>query len=258
MSTEYACESGHSMPAPRSHRSRSRSGAAPRSSDRPSSDGSPGRAPGRSSAGSVSREEHKELTRQGLLKAALRLLAQNSFDSISLREVTREAGISPTAFYRHFDDMEQLGLVLVEDAFASLRGMLRDARSNPDIVNDAIRRSVRVLADHVESHEAHMRFIAREQHGGVRRIRRAIAREIDLVAIELALDLARFPVVSEWAAEDRRLLADLIVEMMVGVAADLVDAESRQHAELVRASERKLRLIVVGVAGWRPPAGPPG
>ncbi|HET6873434.1 MAG TPA: TetR family transcriptional regulator [Acidimicrobiales bacterium] len=256
------------MPAPRSHRSRPRSGSATsRSSDRSSSGGSSpvrssgGSSSGRSSSGrssgSVSREEHKELTRQGLLKAALRLLAQNSFDSISLREVTREAGISPTAFYRHFDDMEELGLVLVEDAFASLRGMLRDARSNPDIVNDAIRRSVRVLADHVESHEAHMRFIAREQHGGVRRIRRAIAREIDLVAIELALDLARFPVVSEWAAEDRRLLADLIVEMMVGVAADLVDAESRQHAELVRASERKLRLIVVGVAGWRPLAGPP-
>jgi hypothetical protein len=130
--------------------------------------------------------------------------------------------------------------------------MLREARSNPDIVNDAIHRSVAVLAQHVDAHEAHMRFIAREQHGGVRRIRRAVAREIELVATELALDLARFPVVSEWPAEDRRLLADLIVEMMVGVAADLVDAESRQHAELVRAAERKLRLIVVGVAGWRP------
>ena len=227
------------MPASRPHssRTRARPSSAPRSSSR--------------SSRSVSREEHKELTRQALLKAALRLLAQNSFDSISLREVTREAGISPTAFYRHFDDMEELGLVLVEEAFSSLRGMLREARSNPDIVNDAIRRSVAVLADHVDAHEAHMRFIAREQHGGVRRIRRAVAREVELVASELALDLARFPVVSDWPADDRRLLADLIVEMMVGVAADLVDAESRQHAELVRAAERKLRLIVVGVAGWR-------
>lgn len=200
----------------------------------------------------LSREEHKELTRQALLKAALRLLAQNSFDSISLREVTREAGITPTAFYRHFDGMEELGMVLVEDSFASLRGMLRDARSNPDIVNDAIRNSVAVLVEHVMAFESHMRFIAREQHGGVRRIRRAIAREIDLVATELALDLAVFPVVSGWQQEDRRLLADLIVELMVGVAADLVDAEPREHAELARSAERKLRLIVVGVAGWRP------
>ena len=72
-----------------------------------------------------SRREGKELTRQALLRAALKLLSRNSFDSISLREVTREAGISPTAFYRHFDGMEELGLVLVEESFGSLRQMLR-------------------------------------------------------------------------------------------------------------------------------------
>ncbi len=230
------------MPRPRHHPRPPSPRSAPRTSSR-----------GRSE---LSREEHKELTRQALLKAALRLLAQNSFDSISLREVTREAGITPTAFYRHFDGMEELGMVLVEDSFASLRGMLRDARSNPDIVNDAIRNSVAVLVDHVMAFEAHMRFIAREQHGGVRRIRRAIAREIELVATELALDLAVFPVVCAWPGADRRLLADLIVELMVGVAADLVDAEPREHAELARSAERKLRLVVVGVAGWQTrPAG---
>src|ERR1700758_4087926 len=101
-------------------RSRSRSRSHPRSrSDR-------------SRDARLTREEHKEMTRQALLKAALRLLGQNSFDSISLREVTREAGISPTAFYRHFDDMEELGLVLVEESFAGLRGMLRPFRPRAD------------------------------------------------------------------------------------------------------------------------------
>src|ERR1700722_16057811 len=102
----------------------------------------------------LTRDAHKELTRQALLRSALRLLSRNSFDSISLREVTREAGITPTAFYRHFDDMEELGLVLVEDSFGSLRDMLRQARANPDIFNDVIRRSVEVLVAHVRSHEA--------------------------------------------------------------------------------------------------------
>ena len=35
-----------------------------------------------------------------------------SFSSISLRQVTREVGVVPTAFYRHFDDMESLGRAL--------------------------------------------------------------------------------------------------------------------------------------------------
>jgi AcrR family transcriptional regulator len=203
-----------------------------------------------------SRIEHKELTRQALLRAALRLLARNSFDSISLREVTREAGITPTAFYRHFDDMEELGLVLVEDSFGSLRGMLREARADPAMAVDAIRRSVHTVANHVQSHEAHMRFIARERHGGVRRIRRAIDRELELFANELAVDLAAFPIVQGWDTEDRRLVADLIVEVMVAAAADLVDTDGAEHPARMKQAERQLRLITLGTLAWRS-KGPP-
>src|ERR1700689_3119745 len=91
-----------------------------------------------------SRLASKELTRQALIRAALKLLSQNSFDSLSLREVTREAGITPTAFYRHFDDMEELGLVLVEESFQSLGEMLKDARSQTDFDGDTIKRSLAV------------------------------------------------------------------------------------------------------------------
>src|SRR5690606_27434585 len=104
------------------HRSSTRHGS------RPSSRASAGRSSSASRSGS-SRQESKELTRKALLRAALKLLSRHSFDSISLREVTREAGVSPTAFYRHFDDMEELGLVLVEESFGTLREMLRGARA---------------------------------------------------------------------------------------------------------------------------------
>src|SRR5919206_3279534 len=91
---------------------------------------------------SRSRDESKELTRKALLRAALKLLSRNSFDSISLREVTKEAGISPTAFYRHFDDMEELGLALVDESFESLHAMVRSARANPNMITNAIDESV--------------------------------------------------------------------------------------------------------------------
>jgi AcrR family transcriptional regulator len=197
------------------------------------------------------RSESKELTRQALLRAALKLLSRNSFDSISLREVTREAGITPTAFYRHFDDMEELGLELVEEAFGSLRGMLRDARSDPTLANDAIRRSVETVVIHVRNYTPHMRFIARERHGGVRRLRRAIARELELFSAELAVDLSAFPVVDRWSPENRRMFADLIVEVMVAMAAQLIDADGDEHAALAAKAERQLRLITLGALGWR-------
>src|SRR5439155_23497205 len=65
----------------------------------------------------ATRQERKRRTRQALLDAALELLKEQSFSSLSLRQVTRAAGIVPTAFYRHFDDMEELGLALIDESF---------------------------------------------------------------------------------------------------------------------------------------------
>ena len=104
---------------------------------------------------------NKELTRQALVRAALKLLSDSSFDSLSLREVTREAGITPTAFYRHYDDMEELGLVLVDESFGSLGAMLKEARAQPPFDGDAIERSLAVVVRHMHGHMSHFRFIAR-------------------------------------------------------------------------------------------------
>ena len=58
----------------------------------------------------------------------LQLEAGESFDALSLRSVARAAGVVPTAFYRHFESMDELGLALVEESFRTLRAMLREAR----------------------------------------------------------------------------------------------------------------------------------
>ena len=49
-------------------------------------------------------------TRQALMDAALDLVAKKApFSSLSLREVTKRAGVVPTAFYRHFPGYERPG-----------------------------------------------------------------------------------------------------------------------------------------------------
>src|SRR6476620_10106581 len=114
------------------------------------------RATGRASAaGSAppaeSRGERKERTRRAIMDAALVLCEDSSLVALSLRQIAKEVGIVPTAFYRHFDSIEDLGLALVEESFVSLRAMLRDVRrSNPTYQNIADS-SVRVLGEHVHS-----------------------------------------------------------------------------------------------------------
>src|SRR5258707_14086402 len=69
---------------------------------------------------SPSREQRKEATRRAIIAAALKLLQDRSLSSLNLREVTRDVGIVPAAFYRHFEPMEALGLVLIDESFPAL------------------------------------------------------------------------------------------------------------------------------------------
>ncbi|GAA4425208.1 TetR family transcriptional regulator [Actinokineospora soli] len=199
------------------------------------------------------RQERKRRTRQALLDAALRLLDRSSLASLSLREVTREVGIVPTAFYRHFASMDELGVALVEESMRTLRAMLRDARRTR--ADDAIRGSVRILADQVLAHENHFRFLIRERHGGVPDVRRAIATELRFIGSELATDLARFPGLSAWDPEDLRMVADLMVSGMLGIVTALLDApRDPEHVEEARkVGERQLRVIALGMAHWKSP-----
>ena len=200
------------------------------------------------------RQERKQRTRRALLDAALELLEEQSFSSLSLRQVTRAAGIVPTAFYRHFDDMDELGLVLIDESFRTLRAMLRDARVDPGAYENAIRNSVEVLVREVHAHDAHFRFIGRERFGGVAALRHAIRGEIRLFASELATDLARFPYLDSWTTEDLQMLAGLIVNAMVSTAQAILDAppeDPATEAEIIKTAERQLRLIMLGVPQWR-------
>jgi AcrR family transcriptional regulator len=205
----------------------------------------------------ATRKERKQRTRRALLDAALGLLEEESFSSVSLRQVTRAAGVVPTAFYRHFDDMEELGLVLIDESFRTLREMLRAARAAPRY-QGVIANSVEILVGYVHEHDTHFRFIARERFGGVAALRRAIRGEIRLFASDLATDLARFPYLDRWATEDLQLLAGLMVNAMVATAEAILDAapnDPSAEAEIVATARRQLRMITLGVPQWRPASG---
>lgn len=202
---------------------------------------------------SLTREERKAATRRAIIDAALRLLDERSFSGLSLREVTREAGIVPAAFYRHFESMEALGLVLIDESFRSLREMLRTARTGELDLNRIIESSVDILTASVTEQREHWRFIGRERSSGVTVLRYAIRTEIRLITSELATDLARFPGgLNTWSTEDLNILASLFVNAMIIIAEALEDAQDAEAvAEIKRTAVKQLRMIAVGIAGWR-------
>ncbi|WP_216208633.1 TetR family transcriptional regulator [Amycolatopsis aidingensis] len=202
----------------------------------------------------ASRQERKQRTRQALLKAAFELVADRGFATVSLREVTKRAGVVPTAFYRHFASLDELGVALVEESIRTLRRMIRSARRDPQTYQDIIRASVRTLHEHVRAHESHFRFLIRERYGGPEVVRRAVGTELRLFASELAVDLARFEYLREWSTEDLHLIADLIITAMQASVEELIEAVPRDEEtdeQIVRTAQKRLRLIVLGVPNWR-------
>ncbi len=214
--------------------------------------GRSGRSGRSRSRDTLSREERKEATRRAIVAAALRLLEDRSFSALSLREVTREAGIVPGAFYRHFESMEALGLVLIDESFRALRDMLRGARAARLDPNRVIESSVDMLIEGVNQRREHWRFIGRERSSGVTVLRYAIRTEIRLITSELAIDLARFPGLNTWSSEDLNILASLFVNAMIVIAEAIEDAgDPAALDEIKRTAIKQLRMIAVGVAGWR-------
>ena len=201
----------------------------------------------------VSRSERKEATRQAILDAALQLSSETGLAGLSLRSVAKAVGIVPTAFYRHFASIEELGVALVDETFASMRQVLRDIRREMDIER-VIDDSVAILVRNVEERRDHFLFIARERVGGFTAVREAIRHELGLFERELATDVARLPGVQHWSSEDLRVLANLIVGSMVSTAEAILTAPPGRpdlEREAVRTTEKQLRMVVIGAANWK-------
>lgn len=201
----------------------------------------------------VSRQEQKVRTRQAILAAALELSHGSGFAQISLRQVARRAGIVPTAFYRHFAAMDELGLALVEQSFSTLRRMMREAQRDPKVLENIIGSAADVLVDAVKGSKAHFAFVARERVGGSEVVRTAIRHELDLFVSELAVVLGRLPSIDTWSTDDVQMVSRLFVRNMVSNAEEVVempDGRPDLEERIKDGARRQMRLIVVGVRSW--------
>ncbi|WP_210577283.1 TetR family transcriptional regulator [Streptomyces sp. GESEQ-4] len=199
------------------------------------------------------RQAQKQKTRQALLDAALGLLEEQSLSSLGLREVTREVGVAPTAFYRHFRSIADLGVALVEEALGSLHPMIRMLVSATDDPDERIARAIELIVGHVEAHPAHIRFIARERSGGVRPVREAIRDQIALFAEEVKVQLVKDPEAEGWTDDDLSMLASLYVDQMLFTASlflEALDAPPEERERVAHVATRQLRLISIGRQHW--------
>lgn len=186
----------------------------------------------------------KERTRRSLIDAAFNQLnEEQGFASLSLREVAREAGIAPTSFYRHFRDMDELGLAMVDESGLTLRQLMRKARKRIEKGGSVIQTSVTTFIEFIENNRKVFLLLLRERAGTSSAFRSAIAREIQYFIVELAdyLDNA-----NNMPRGYNKIQAGAMVTIVFNSGADAFDLEPEQKQKLIDDLIFQLRMISRG------------
>jgi AcrR family transcriptional regulator len=186
----------------------------------------------------------KEKTRRQLIDAALgQLSSERSFSSLSLREVAKEAGLAPTSFYRHFSDMDELGLTLVDEAGLTLRQLMRQARQRIEKGGSVIQISVLTFMEFIENNGNIFRLLLRERSGTSAAFRAAVNREIRYFTLELCDYLQQ---ANKLDAEVAYLQANAAVTIVFSAGSDALDCDKKDLKELALRTIKQLRFIARG------------
>ena len=201
------------------------------------------------------RAEQKQQTRHALMDAARHLMeCGRGFGSLSLREVAKTAGIVPTGFYRHFNDMDQLGLALVSEVGQTFRETIRLVRHNEFVMGGIIDASVRIFLDVVSANRSQFLFLAREQYGGSQPVRQAIAALRDGISSDLAADLTLMPKLQHLSHDSLTVMADLVVKSVFATLPEIIDPAVETlpvHLSPQGKITQPLRVIFIGLKHWQ-------
>lgn len=189
------------------------------------------------------RSEQKLKTRRALIEAALEISAKRGFSALSLRELTREAGVAPTAFYRHFKDMDELGLVLIDEVGLGLRQLMRQARQRAGKGPSVVQTSIDTFMDYVHANPNLFRLLLGERSGSSQAFRKALHSEIERFVGELTEDLERNP---RRPLSDAGLAAEAIVAVVFTVGAETLDLPAHRRPALTERIVKEIRIILRG------------
>src|SRR3990167_1140943 len=201
-----------------------------------------------------------------LMDAALKLTAQSrSINALGLRELAREAGLNPNTFYRHFKDIDELGLSIIEEMTNKLRQPLRDLRKraaesvvppelagigweeNPllNLQKDtrAPKATVKLFLDYVAQNPNAFIMGVRELHGASPVLRQALRKVMADFAQDMADDIKQLQLLP--MLDDATLLevASTISREMFQLSMDYIEQPEQRNAIFAQAEALVVMLF---------------
>ena len=187
------------------------------------------------------------ITKEELFQAALNLIGpQKSISSLSLREVAREAGIAPNSFYRHFKDIDELAIELIDRSGNVLRKILLEARLKASKQNSIIRSSVEVFIEQLDADEGNLSLLLREAYTGSTSYKLAVERQLNYFQQELKDDLILLERLNNSRLCYPELVAKAITQLVFNMGAKLIDIPINERKEIAEQTMIMIRMILEG------------
>ncbi|WXL24020.1 TetR family transcriptional regulator [Ectopseudomonas mendocina] len=202
--------------------------------------------------------------KQSLIDAALRLTSTSrSLSSVGLRELAREAGLNPNTFYRHFRDVDDLGLTIIRKIALELRQPLRDLRraaaervqhssaNGAELFGIDLQRSrlvchetVQLFFDFVEQNPQAFFIGVRELHGSSVLMRKALGELMDDLALDMADDIRAYKLLPEMLAREVVLeISGVISRNLFQQSLDYIALPEKRGAVRAMAEEQIVMLF---------------
>lgn len=187
------------------------------------------------------------ISREDLIAAALALVGPHrSVSTLSLREVAREAGIAPNSFYRHFRDIDELAVALIEEAGAALRKIIGSARSRAVSGHSVVRGSIEAFMEQLTADQKFLHLLMREGTVGSDAFKHAVEKQLCYFEDELCQDLIRLAELNNAGIFKPELAAKAVTRLIFSVGGSIMDLPPEKLPEAAEQMIVMVRMIILG------------
>lgn len=187
------------------------------------------------------------ISQEDLITAAMSLIGPTrSMATLSLREVARTAGIAPNSFYRHFRDVDELGIALIALAGSSLRHVFSEARQRISAGSSVVRTSLKVFFEQLNAKERYLELLLCEGRVGSLAYQAAVDRQLQFFEQELTRDLVRLEAQNANKLHQPALVAQAITRLVFSMGAQAVGKTPEQQQGLLEQTAVMVYMILAG------------
>ena len=197
------------------------------------------------------------ISQDDLIQAAMSLIGPTrSMATLSLREVARTAGIAPNSFYRHFRDVDELGIALIALAGSSLRHVFSEARQRISAGSSVVQTSLNVFYEQLNAKERYLELLLCEGRVGSLAYQAEVDRQLQFFEHELTSDLIRLEAQNANKLHEPTIVAKAITRLVFSMGAQAVAKSPEQKQELLEQTATMVYMILAGARALAAPTEP--